>query len=66
IADIFEKDEGEEGEHEEYEEYREEQIKHEDNIPQASRKKLNLNNSLVIIGMLEKIIVNLYNVIELY
>ncbi|CAG8538635.1 4612_t:CDS:2 [Funneliformis caledonium] len=56
----------EEGEHKEYREYREEQIEHEDNIPQASRKKLNLNNSLVITGMLEKVIVNLYNAMKLY
>ncbi|CAG8766685.1 4449_t:CDS:1, partial [Funneliformis caledonium] len=55
-----------EEEYEEYREYREERIEHDDNIPQASRKKLNLNNSLVTTRMLEKVIVNLYNTMELY
>ncbi|CAG8759776.1 15078_t:CDS:1, partial [Funneliformis caledonium] len=47
-------DKGDKGEYEEYGEYRKEQIEYEDNISQVSRKKLNLNNSLVTTRMLEK------------
>ncbi|CAG8562495.1 13914_t:CDS:2 [Funneliformis caledonium] len=53
IADIFKRDKGEKEEHEEYKGYREE-IEYKDNIPQASKKKLNLNNLLVTTEILKK------------